>query len=285
MRVEIVLIALLMSASATGQAGTSVDKISLDVPAAAYKRGNQIAGELRIPDSKRERLPAVVIINSTPGFDGRGAFYAEALNAAGIATLELDIFQGSGLPASPVQNLPHAFRSLRYLGAHPRIDGARVGVMGFSWGGQIVLVASSAKLRDEYGQGTNGFAAHLALYPQCWRIRTAQSGKDPLLAPPLFDAVAGGPVHILAGDRDGYDGPDGCRLFIEWLPATTRANYSVTIYEGATFAWDHKFGGATYEAGGRRGEGGIVEVVADPQLAATSRDFAVRYFLRHLDSR
>ena len=220
MRLVTAVLVLLMSVAATGQAGTSIEKISLDVPAAAYKRGNQIAGELRIPDSKRERLPAVVI-----------------------------------------------------------------GVMGFSWGGQVVLVGSSAKLRDEYGQGTNGFAAHLALYPQCWRIRTAQSGKDPLLSPPLFDAVAGGPVHILAGEGDGYDGPDGCKLFIDWLPATTRANYSVTIYEGATFAWDHKFGGVTYEAGGRRGQGGMVEVVADPQLAATSRGFAVRYFLSHLDSR
>jgi dienelactone hydrolase len=285
MRFVIAFLMLLLSASATGQAVASVEKISLDVPAASYKRGSQIAGELRIPDSKRERLPAVVIINSSPGFDGRGAFYAEALNAAGIATLELDIFQGSGLPASPVQNLPHAFASLQYLAAHPRIDDARVGVMGFSWGGQIVLVASSARLRDEYGTGSKGFAAHLALYPQCWVIRTARSGKDPLLTPRLFDSVAGGPVHILAGDRDGYDGPDGCKLFVDWLPATTRANYSVTIYEGATFAWDHKFGGATYEAGGRRGQGGIVEVVADPKLAATSRDLAVRYFLQHLDSR
>jgi dienelactone hydrolase len=284
MRFLTAVLMLLASASASGQAATSVEKISLEV-AGAYKRGTQTAGELRIPDSKRERLPAVVIINSSPGFDGRGAFYAEALNGAGIATLELDMFQGSGLPASPVLNLPQAFRSLQYLAAHSRIDGARVGVMGFSWGAQIVLVASSARLRDEYGQRTNGFAAHLALYPQCWRIRTAQAGKDPLLAPPLFDAVAGGPVHILTGERDGYDGPDGCKLFVEWLPAATRANYTVTIYEGATFGWDNRFSYTSYEAGGRRGQGGMVEVVADPQLAATSRDFAVRYFLQHLDSR
>jgi hypothetical protein len=60
MRFLTTVLMLLASASASGQAATSVEKISLDV-AGAYKRGTQTAGELRIPDSKRERLPAVVI--------------------------------------------------------------------------------------------------------------------------------------------------------------------------------------------------------------------------------
>jgi len=110
MRFLAALLILVISVPAIGQ--TTVERIAIDMPA-AYRRASGIAGELRIPDSKRERVPAVVIINSSPGFDGRGVFYAEALNAAGIATLEVDMFQGSGLPPSPVQNLPHAFRSLQ----------------------------------------------------------------------------------------------------------------------------------------------------------------------------
>ena len=84
--------------------------------------------------STSERLPAVVIVNSSPGFDGRGAFYAEALNAAGIATLEIDMLQGAGMPPSPVQNLPHLFASQRYLAAHPRIDGTRADQARIYWG-------------------------------------------------------------------------------------------------------------------------------------------------------
>jgi hypothetical protein len=69
----------------------------------------------------------------------------------------------------------------------------------------------------KYGQRTSGFAAHLALYPQCWRIRTAQAGKDPLPRTATVRRRCRGTVHILTGDRDGYDGPDGCKLFVEWL--------------------------------------------------------------------
>ena len=57
----------------------------------AFQPDARLIGELRIPNSDRQRLPAVVIVNSSPGFDGRGAFYAGALNQGGIATFEVDI--------------------------------------------------------------------------------------------------------------------------------------------------------------------------------------------------
>lgn len=103
-------------ATANGQGIASVAKISFGV-AGAFERGATVSGELRIPDSKRERLPAVVIVNSSPGFDGRGALYAEALNRAGIATLEIDMLQGRGIPASPRDNMPHAYQSLHFAAA------------------------------------------------------------------------------------------------------------------------------------------------------------------------
>jgi hypothetical protein len=40
-----------------------------------------------------------MIVNSAPGFDGRSASHAEALNRAGIATLEVDFMRGG--TASP----------------------------------------------------------------------------------------------------------------------------------------------------------------------------------------
>jgi hypothetical protein len=102
----------------------SIEQVTFPV-ADAVEPGSVVAGELRVPASPRERLPAVLIVNSSPGFDGRGAFYAQALNAAGIATLEVDWFHGRGLPVTPRHNLAHAWASLRWLAAHPRIDERR----------------------------------------------------------------------------------------------------------------------------------------------------------------
>jgi dienelactone hydrolase len=266
---------------AHAQSAASIESVEFEVTGTNERRAAVVA-QLRIPDSGRDRLPAVVIVNSSPGFDGRGAFYAEALNQAGIATLEVDLFQGRGMPASPVQNLPHAFQSLQFLARHPRIDPARVGIMGFSWGAQIALVASSTELARRYGGGNLRFAAHLPLYPQCWVVRTARHGKDKLLQSAIFQEVTGAPVHILAGEKDSYDDPDGCQKLIALLPAHTRRHFSVTVYKGATFAWDSRFGSATDEAGAHKGMGGIVNVVPDAQIARDSQAFAVSFFRKSL---
>jgi dienelactone hydrolase len=236
--------------SAAAHGALSIEKIEFEVTS-PFERRAAVVGELRIPESARERLPAVVIVNSSPGFDGRGAFYAEALNRAGIATLEVDMCQGRGLPASPVHHLPHVFQSLDYLAHHARIDPTRVGVMGLSWGAQVALIASSAELPRRYASGNLRFRAHLPVYPQCWRIATARHGQDTWLKGAPFKAVTGAPVHILTGEKDDYDGPDGCSMLVASMPAAVRSHYSVTVYEGATFGWDHRFGGASYEAGAK----------------------------------
>lgn len=267
--------------AAHAQAAPSVTKLELAITG-TVDRYATVVGELRIPESNRDRLPAVVIVNSSPGFDGRGAFYAEALNQAGIATLEIDMFQGRGLPVSPVHNMPHAFQSLRHLAGHPRIDRARVAVMGFSWGALVALLTSSAQLARQYGDRDLRFSAHLPLYPQCWVVRTARHGKDKLLAPAIFKQVTGSPVHVLAGDQDGYDDPDGCLRFVASLPPDAARHFSVTVYKGATFAWDNRFSYASYEAGANQGKGGIVNVIADAEIARESRAFAVSYFKKHL---
>jgi len=267
-------------ASASAQAGAVVEQISFEV-INSFDRRAAVVGEMRIPDSKRERLPAVVIVNSTTGSDGRGAFYAEALNQAGIATFEIDMFQGRGIPASLVHNMPHVFQSLRYLANHPRIDGARVGIMGFSYGAQVSLLTSSEEMTRTYSDRDLRFAAHLALYPQCWVLRK-RSENDKLLKPEMFMEVTGRPVHILVGEKDDYDSFEGCRVFLAGLPAPAKPHYALSVYEGATFAWDSRFSSAVYEAEANRGRGGTVRVIADADIARQSQEFALTYFSRYL---
>ena len=74
-----------------------VERFEFDV-AEAFEKKARVSGELRIPAAKQERVPAVIILHGSAGIDGRGAFYAAALNEAGIATVEADLFQGRGRP-------------------------------------------------------------------------------------------------------------------------------------------------------------------------------------------
>ena len=269
--------------AARAQRPASVDKISFSV-ADAFEPGAAVSGDLRIPESTRERLAAVLILHSSPGFDGRGAFYAEALNAAGIATIEIDYLRGRGLPATPRHNLPHAYETLQRLAAHPRIDPARIGIMGFSWGGHLAVLTSSDELTQQYTRGAPRFAAHLGLYPICWMYRAAPGGAPRYFPPSTFGRLTGRPVHILVGDQDGGDAPDGCQRFLADLPEQARAHVALTVYPGATFGWDSRFGSSGYFIGARQGKGGIVQTVADPELAKRSRDFAVTFFRKSLDA-
>ena len=126
-----------------------------------------VKGKLKLPVrfQWRERcflpnknLPAVVILHGSAGVDFRGDFYARALNDAGIATLEIDMWEARGIngaadrPPVPLFTYPDAFGALKFLSAHPNIDPNRIGVMGFSWGGAVTL-ASATELYANHFKG------------------------------------------------------------------------------------------------------------------------------------
>ncbi len=100
-----------------------------------------VAGRLMTPMDGGS-VPAVLICHGSDGVDGRGEFHGQALNAAGIATLEIEMWaaRGSGRgaasrPRSVPETLPDAFAAVRFLAEQPEIDAARIGILGFSWGG------------------------------------------------------------------------------------------------------------------------------------------------------
>ena len=55
-----------------------------------------VSGQLRVPVPITGPMPAVVVVHGSAGVDSRGQFYIEALNAAGIATLEIDMWAARG---------------------------------------------------------------------------------------------------------------------------------------------------------------------------------------------
>ncbi|MDB5494109.1 MAG: hypothetical protein JWP86_1446, partial [Phenylobacterium sp.] len=55
-----------------------------------------VAGKLNTLQDAAGETAAVVICHGSDGVDGRGDFHAAALNAAGIATLEIDMWAARG---------------------------------------------------------------------------------------------------------------------------------------------------------------------------------------------
>src|SRR5260221_7022939 len=229
------IFALVLSLSGAGtllaQDAPVREKVSF-AAATIVDGGVTVNGELRIPAVSGAKLPAVVVIHGSGGLqDGVGTRYVEALNQAGIATLELDLFPRDARPATPRFNLPHTYGSLIYLAKHPRIDPARIGVMGFSWGGVLSLISATEELTRAYTGGAYRFAAHLPVYQVCWTQSAILQGKNKGLNARVYQDMTGSPVHILAGAIDDLDDdPDACPKVILALPASVQSYVTVNVF-------------------------------------------------------
>ncbi len=238
-----------------------------------------VAGKLRLPAREEEAAPgpAVVICHGSDGVDGRGEFYAPALNAIGVATLEIDMWAARGTgrgatarPRSPVDTLPDAFGALRFLAAQPEIDPARVGIMGFSWGGVVTLLCAMRRHHEAFGADLPPFAAHAANYPVCWAY-----GHVPALG--LADP-SGAPILIQTGEADAYDPPGAGETLAAALKAAG-ARVTHCAYPGATHGFDRDLPAQTIvDPFAHAGAGGPVLMEFNPAAAKAARDTIATFF-------
>ena len=236
-----------------------------------------VAGRLATPMSDG-RAPAVLICHGSDGVDGRGEFHATALRAAGIATFEIDMWAARGTqrgaaarPRSVPETLPDAFAAARFLAAQPEIDAARLGVLGFSWGGVVSLLTATQSWRASRGAGAPPFVAHAALYPVCWAYE---------VVPGLSLAeLTGAPVLIQTGDADAYDDPDGLEQLLARLPAAARARIRGVTHPGAGHGFDRDRPAQTInDPFAHKGAGGPVRMAFHPEAAAAARAANVAFF-------
>ena len=246
-------------------------------PAVGSATPLQIAGRLSLPTHAEGRVPAVVIAHGSGGVDSRGTYHAQALNAAGIATLEIDMWSARGLaggadgrPKAVAETLPDAWGALKYLSAHPAIDASRIGIMGFSWGGVMAMLSATRKYAAQAEPGQR-FVAHAPFYPVCW-VYNRVPGYE-------FGSLTGAPLFLQAGEADVYDAPDSCQRLMDSLAPEDRALLALTVYPGATHGWDRLEPALQVsDPYSHQGQGGLVDIAPSPDVAARSRQAAVDFF-------
>jgi uncharacterized protein len=257
------------------------------IPGAEISGWGQVAevpARFGLPAGSTPKVPAVLILHGSGGVDGRGAFYAKALQEAGIATLEITMFPEGGRPrAGTKATMPHAAAALKWLAAQPTVDGQRLGVMGFSWGGQMSLLMSSELVQERLGKDAPKPAAFAPLYPVCSiMVRDVVNPKNP-----YYNAqtrMSASPMLIHAGTRDDYEeGERPCDAFVAMWPAAAREHATVRYLEGATHMFDsQKPATQFYDEFAHAGRGGMVRAIPSPKAAAEARQAVVSFFVKHL---
>jgi len=258
-----------------------IEAIAFDTLHAAPLR---VPAQLHVPDPDAKQA-AVLILHGSGGVDGRGAFHAQALNQAGLATLEPNLWAPRGLkggadgrPKALTETYADVAGALAYLAAHPAIDARRIGVMGFSWGGIMSLSAMSRKFWQQFPQVTARFAAHVPFYPVCYAFSPGGMFADMLSGP-----LTGAPGLVITGAADDYDDPDQASQMLAALPEANRALLRAEILPDATHGFDiQRPSFVAFDPLAAKGKGGQVRFIANPATAVVARASMLAFMRQNL---
>lgn len=187
------------------------------------------------PASGPDPIPAVVLMHGSGGLGARERRYAAALNEIGFAAAALDSFGPRGVRTTGKRQeqvtsatmLGDVFALLDLLGTHPRINGSRVAIVGFSKGGSVAMLSADERVSRSLAQGDRRFAAHVAFYPGCVIKLTR---VEP----------TGAPLLVLLGANDSYTPPAQCERFMARMRTADLPVESIT-YPHAHHGWDSDY--------------------------------------------
>lgn len=192
-----------------------------------------VFGTLKLPEKAAGRVPAMVIAHGSSGItEARELQWADRLNDLGIAAFIVDSFTPRDIKEtasdqrqlSTAANVADALFALKLLATHPRLDPNRIGVMGFSKGGQVALYTALEPIRKSVIADATRFAAHVPLYPYCGDWQVAQR-------------VTGAPLLFLLGGRDDYTPAAPCQDYARWFQSKG-AEATVIVYPDAYHGFD-----------------------------------------------
>jgi dienelactone hydrolase len=186
------------------------------------------------PTSPAEKIPAIIIVHGSGGVrPERELAYAREFQKLGVAAVVVDSFAPRGIktttsnqdPVSSYDMLVDAVATLKVIARHPAIDPARIGMIGFSKGGTVVVKAALQRYMNRLAGDEAGFALLVAMYPWC--------GDQPLDFRPANSA----PLYMLLGANDTYAGVEPCREFGKKFESQG-GKLVLKVYPGAQHGWD-----------------------------------------------
>jgi dienelactone hydrolase len=261
------------------------------------KEVSSVSGVLRFPSKATGQVSAVVLLHSNAGIVGVGDFYARALNAAGIATLEVDSYMPRGVRSGSERNAPvlcdrlqDAWGALVFLAKDARINSQQIGVAGFS-SGAAVAIMSGMGVRPARLPRDNAtlpreliYAAHFALYPACANIMDDPQRIRSWINPgrPQNWGATGKSIHIVSGTSDDFDPKTDCLRMREEFPDIA-SQLTVRMVEGATHAFDWPNPPPpAFNPSAKAQTGGMVTMRYSAKEAEIAQKEMVEYFQKNL---
>ena len=198
-----------------------------------------ISGELRIPQGTTARLPVVILQHGSGGLNGGHELWAKTFNEMKIASFRVDSFSGRGIVSTSTDQallgrlnmILDAYRAFDVLANHPRIDPARIAIMGFSRGGQSALSSSMKRFQKTWNPRAD-FAAYIPFYASC--STTFVGDAD----------LSQHPIRQFHGAADDYVPVAQCRPYFERLRVAGR-DVQLTEYPDAHHSFDNPLGNKT----------------------------------------
>jgi dienelactone hydrolase len=191
----------------------------------------QIAATLR--QAATRPSPAVVILHGCGGIGQNHSRMAQRLAQQGYATLLMDSFSSRGIVDACARNWPtpaDAERrahdidgALAWLAARPDIAADRIAVMGYSYGGGVLLLRALQRTGAPAAAGPRMRAA-IAVYPDCALAAEAR----PTVAQPLLMTMA---------ERDDWTPASQCMALLSRLSGG-RELVQTAVYPGAHHSFD-----------------------------------------------
>jgi dienelactone hydrolase len=271
----VLLVTLLVAGCVTSSAGDG----RISFPDATLGAAREVPATIYWPSGDGP-FPSMALFHGCHGVSESNHAWARWLRERGYVALVVDSWAARGIAdgcAAEQPDVPNTERfadamgALRFLQAQSRVDGTRVGAMGWSNGGVFAMaVVNGPSLERASQRGVAlpqpGYQASVALYPGGCPSLTREYVVKPLL--------------LLIGEADDWTLASTCREMVENMRARG-APAEIVVYAGAYHYFDVEGQAKTFlaDVGNENRPGGAGATVAFDTAASADAHRRVEQFL------